>query len=254
MMTGLRTTIACGATTRGVFLCTGSAVAAELAGLTGFDWALIDMEHGLGDEAATLTMIRALAPFGTAPLVRIAGLRAEYVKRALDFGAAGICCPMIRSAEEATELVACMRYPPRGCRGLSGSSRAAGYGCSAAAYLASADDSLLGVVQIECRDGLEAIDEIAAVDGVDVIFIGHSDLSQALGCYGDFGHSAMRDAEGRVLAAAERHGKCVGMLLKRDMEAGPYRARGFRFLACGTDVGCLRIALGEAYSAGDPTT
>ncbi len=136
---------------------------------------------------------------------------------------------------------------------MSTSTRATGYGHAAAAYLASADESLLCVVQIECPDGLRAIDEIAAVDGVDVIFIGHSDLSQGLGCYGDFEDSAMRDAEARVQAAAVRHGKCLGMLLKRDMNAALYHARGFRFLACGTDVGCLRTGLAEAYAAGNPT-
>ncbi len=227
-------------TTRGVFIASGMEVSVELAAGAGFDWVILDMEHGLGDEAKLLSMIRCLDGTNTAPLVRIPALREEAVKRALDFGAAGILCPMVRSADDARELVHLTQYPPLGRRGLTASSRASGYGKHFGDYFARANTEILRVVQIETPEALAAIDAIAAVDGVDVLFIGHSDLSLSLDCYGDFTHPKMVQAEKDVLAAAAHNGKIAGLLLKQTMDADDYRARGFQFLALGTDIGCLR--------------
>jgi 2-keto-3-deoxy-L-rhamnonate aldolase RhmA len=231
--------------TRGLFIASGTEFAAELAAHAGFDFLVLDMEHGLGDEGAVLQMIRSLNGFQTAPIVRIPYLRIEYVKKVLDFGAAGIMCPMVETANDAKELVDFMRYPPEGKRGLTGGSHASGYGTDFKDYFARANSNLLCVAQIENKNGVDNIDAIAAVDGVDVLFVGHSDLSLNLGCYNKFDDRKIVDAELAVLAAAKKHGKIAGMMLKGGMNAQACIDRGFTFLVLGTDVGCLRSAYGK---------
>lgn len=227
---------------RGLFIASGSEFAVELAAFTGFDWLVLDMEHGLSDEGDILRMIRALRASATAPIVRIPQLRSEYIKKVLDFGAAGIMCPMIKSAQDARDIVDFMRYPPAGNRGLSGASLASDYGTGFKDYFARANSELLCVVQIENENAVQNIDSIAAVEGVDVLFIGHSDLSLGMGCFGNFDDKQIVDAENAVLKAAREHGKVAGMLLKQGMNAQQYVDRGFNFVALGTDVGCLRSA------------
>jgi 4-hydroxy-2-oxoheptanedioate aldolase len=227
---------------RGLFIASGSEFAVELAAFTGFDWLVLDMEHGLGDEVDILRMIRTLRASATAPIVRIPQLRSEYIKKVLDFGAAGIMCPMIKSAQDARDIVDFMRYPPAGSRGLSGASLSSDYGTGFKDYFARANSELLCVVQIEHENAVQNIDSIAAVDGVDVLFIGHSDLSLGMGCFGNFDDKQIIDAENAVLKAAREHGKIAGMLLKQGMNAQQYVDRGFNFVALGTDVGCLRSA------------
>jgi 4-hydroxy-2-oxoheptanedioate aldolase len=227
---------------RGLFIASGSDFAVELAAFTGFDWLVLDMEHGLGDEGDILRMIRALRASATAPIVRIPQLRSEYIKKVLDFGAAGIMCPMIKSAQDARDIVDFMRYPPAGSRGFSGGSLASDYGTGLKDYFARANSELLCVAQIEHESAVQNIDLIAAVDGVDVLFIGHSDLSLSMGCFGNFDDKQIIDAENAVLKSAHEHGKVAGMLLKQGMNAQQYVDRGFNFVALGTDVGCLRSA------------
>jgi len=227
-------------TSRGIFITTGMEISVELAAIAGFDWVILDLEHGLGDKSKMLSMVRCLTGTETAPLVRIPVLRDEYVKRALDFGAAGVICPMIKSAKEAEGLVSSMCYPPEGHRGLTASSRASGYGGDFKQYFSQANANLLTIVQIETEEALEDIDAIAAVNEVDVLFIGHSDLSLALGVYGNFDHDKMVKAETDILAAAARHGKTTGLLLKQEMDSTAYSDRGFTFMGMGSDLGCLR--------------
>ncbi len=228
--------------TRGLFIASGAEFAVELAAHAGFDYLVLDMEHGLGDEGAVLRMIRSLNGFKTAPLVRIPFLRNEYVKKVLDFGAAGIMCPMVGTEKDARELVDFMRYPPEGRRGLTGGSRASGYGTKFLDYFDRANADLLCVAQIENAEGVENADAIAGVEGVDVLFVGHSDLSLNLGCFNKFDDKKMIDAELAVLAAAEKHGKVAGMMLKSGMSAQACIDRGFTSLVLGTDIGCLRSA------------
>lgn len=234
--------------TRGLFIASGAEFAAELAAHAGFDYLVLDMEHGLGDEGAILRIIRSLNGFETAPIVRIPYLRIEYVKKMLDFGAAGIMCPMVETGKDAKDLVDFMRYPPDGKRGFTGASRASGYGKDFKDYFARANDNLLCVVQIENAEGLENIDAIAAVEGVDVLFVGHSDLSLNLGCYNRFDDKKMVEAELAVLAAARKHGKIAGMMLKSGMSAQSSIDRGFNSLVLGTDITCLRSAYSKLLS------
>lgn len=236
----------------GIWLAAGSHVAAELAGAAGFDWALLDMEHGLGSEADVLRMIQVLAATPTAAVVRVPSAGSDQVKRVLDFGASGIMAPMIDSAADAAAFVRALRYPPAGTRGLTGSSRASGYGHGFAKYFGEANARLTGIVQIETARALARVDEIAAVDGVDVVFIGHSDLSLALGCFEDLKSRVMAEAEARVLEACARSGKTAGMLLKAGMPAAPYRDKGFRLIALGSDLGCLKAGYRKLLSENAP--
>ena len=231
--------------TRGLFIASGTEFAVELAGHAGFDYLVLDMEHGLGDEGAVLRMIRSLNGFETAPIVRIPYLRIEYVKKVLDLGAAGIMCPMVETENDARDLVDFMRYPPEGKRGLTGGSYASGYGTDFKDYFTRANANLLCVAQIENAKGVENIDAIASVDGVDVLFVGHSDLSLNLGCYNKFDDGKIIEAELAVLAAAGKYGKIAGMMLKSGMNAETCIKRGFNFLVLGTDIGCLRSAYGK---------
>jgi 2-keto-3-deoxy-L-rhamnonate aldolase RhmA len=224
----------------GVWLSSGSIIAAELAAATGFAWALIDLEHGAAGEAEALAQIQALTPGGTAPIVRLPAAGSELATRLLDAGAAGLMAPRVEDAATAAAFAAKLRYPPRGHRGVSGSCRAAGYGAAWPDYRAQADTAMCCLVQIETAAGVEAAGQIAAVDGVDVLFIGHSDLAADLGCGDDVCAPAVVAAELRVLEACRRHGKRAGMLLKAGMSAAPRRAAGFAILALGSDVGCLR--------------
>lgn len=226
--------------TRGIFVGSGSVTVTEVAAAAGFDWLLLDLEHGLGTETDVRDMLRCLSSTMSAPIVRIPALREEYFKRFLDWGAAGIMCPMVDTPEQARELVACMRYPPHGRRGLTSASRAAGFGRNFQDYFSAANAQLLCVAQIETPQAVENLDAIAAVDGVDVLFLGHSDLSLQLGKHGEYTSREIRKAEDALLDAANRCGKCAGMLIKRGMDVKEYTARGFSFLALGSDVACLR--------------
>lgn len=227
---------------RGLFIASGAVSPVEIAAECGYDWLLLDMEHGLGDEHSTLQQITALKHTDTAPVVRIPGLSPETIKRILDFGAAGIMSPMIGTGEEAELLARSMRYPPQGIRGLSSGARAAAFGFDFRDYFRQANSGLLCIAQIESESGVRNAESIASVEGIDVLFIGHSDLSLNLGCYNRFDCETMRSAEKAVLAAARKHGKTAGMLLKPDMPPALYIERGFRFLAMGTDHGCMKSA------------
>ncbi len=233
----------CGGVTNGLFLASGSDAVAELAARSGFDWLLIDLEHGLGDEQTALRQIGAIGQSGCSPLVRLPALRAEYVKHLLDYGAAGVMAPMVGSKEEAETLVSFLRYPPAGGRGISSGCKAGGFGLAFKEYFQRANSELLGIAQIEDAASVDAADAIASVDGIDVLFIGHSDLSLQLGVFGEFAHPRMIEAENKVLAACRKHGKVAGLLLKEGMASAPCLAKGFRFFAHGTDLGILRSAL-----------
>jgi len=227
---------------RGLFIASGAVGPVEIASVCGFEWLILDMEHGLGDENMTLQQIRALDGSGTVPLVRIPLLDAGMIKRFLDFGAAGIMCPMISNSEQAGALVSAMRYPPEGMRGLTGSSRASSYGAGFKDYFRDANGKLLCIAQIETAEAVENVDSIAAVPGIDVLFIGHSDLSLNLGCYNDFENGKMHSAEKVLLEACARHGKIPGMLMKSGMRADDCIQKGFRFLALGTDHSAMKQA------------
>lgn len=224
-----------GQTVLGCFLSLGSALTAEIMGRAGYDWALIDLEHGAGDERDALAQMQALAGTAAAAVVRVESNARQRAHRVLDLGASGIMFPRIDTAEDAHAAVAAMRYPPHGVRGVAFSNRACEFGSAFQSYMQASLESLLCIVQIETRESVANVEAIAEVDGVDVLFIGPSDLSQSFGVLGKFDHPDFRAAIERTVKAARCTGKHLGILLPKPEDFPHYRELGFRFLASGSD-------------------
>ena len=224
----------------GTFLGMGSPVAAEIASRAGFDWVIIDLEHGAGGEADLLALLHATAAGGSAaPLVRVESAARLRMGRALDLGAAGIMLPRVETAAEARAAIRCLRYPPDGDRGVALMARAGGYGTLGHGDVAGINRRLLGIVQIESGRAVDEAAGIASEDGADVLFVGPTDLTHALGVAGEFGDARYGDALDRVVAACEEAGKCAGILARNIDEARGYVERGFRFVGVGSDAALL---------------
>lgn len=245
-MNWIRQRVLAGETLIGAWISTGSDVVTEIVGQAAFDWLLLDGEHGPGDYETLRHQLQAMAGSKAAPIVRVVCNEPAHFKRSLDLGAAGVMVPWINSVADARSAVAAMRYPPLGIRGVSGSVRAVGYGSTFADYFARANDELVTIVQIETADSLECVDEIAAVDGVDVLFIGPSDLSLALGIPRQLDHPQFEAACRRVVEACTKHGKQAGILLKDRRRVQKAVADGFRFVAIGLDTSFLVAGIEEA--------
>ena len=233
----------------GTWLNLGSPVTAELAGLAGFDWVLLDHEHGPGGEDTMLHQLQAVAATPAVPIVRIAANELARFKRALDMGAHGVMAPFVSSVAEAEATVQAMRYPPRGLRGVAKNHRASGFGADFEEYYLHAHECLLNLVQIETGAAVAAIDGIAAVDGVDVLFVGPTDLSYALGIRDQFDNPRFLDAVQRVVAAARKHGKAAGILIHDASLIAKCREWGFSFVALGSDSGAVRGGLQQNLTA-----
>ncbi len=229
----------------GTWLVLGSSLTAEIAGNSGFDWVLLDMEHGMGGNDSLLSQLQALEGTPAAPIVRVPLNDAMHVKRALDLGPVGIMSPMINNAEDAKRLVQSMRYPPEGIRGVTPFTRPADFGRDFPDYFASANDDLLCVVQIETAEAVENAEAIAAVDGVDVLFIGPLDLSVGLGIMKQFDNPVFRAAVDKIVSACRKAGKVPGLVLL-DVEVPEEAiADGFTFIARASDGSVLAAALSE---------
>jgi 2-keto-3-deoxy-L-rhamnonate aldolase RhmA len=219
----------------GCFLSLGSSITAEIMGLAGYDWALIDLEHGAGNEREALFQMQALEATPAAPVVRVESNARQRSHRVLDLGAHGIMFPRISGAADARDAVAALRYPPQGVRGVAFSNRACAFGSNFLPYVEASLTSLLGIIQIETPEAVANVDEIAAVDGVDVLFIGPSDLSHSLGVLGKFDDARYLRAVDKTAEAAARRNKATGILLPKPDDMKFYRDRGFTFLASGSD-------------------
>lgn len=217
----------------------GSSITVEIAARAGFDWVLIDLEHGAGDLAVLPMQLQAASTGTTAPIVRIAWNEAPRFKRVLDMGAAGVMVPYVSTAEEAQAAASYMRYPPRGVRGVAKLNRATDFGFGFEEYFQNANEGLLTVVQIETQDAVKNIDDIAAVDGADVLFVGPLDLSTNLGVQQQYDHPDFREAVTRVVSAAKNHGKAAGILLLDPSQVEVAAEDGFTFLAHGSDSGMV---------------
>lgn len=223
----------------GTFLNLGSALTAEICARAGFDWVLIDLEHGSGSQADLLGQLQAIAATGCAPLVRVELTARASVSRALDPGAAGIMFPRIDSAAGAREAVGFLHFPPDGVRGVAVQNRAGGFGTIPLSELATLDDDLVGIIQVETLGALRELDDIAATDGVDVLFVGPGDLSYALGIPGRLDDPRYTAAVEAVAAAATRHGRSAGVLVPDVAEAERHLALGYRFIGIGSDSGLV---------------
>lgn len=219
----------------GAWVNLASTVSTEIIGRSGFDWLLIDLEHGPGDVAAMYQQLQVLRELPVTKLVRTDELTRPKTQRILDAGAEGIMFPRIDHPAEAELAVRCMYYPPKGDRGMARSVAPAGFGRKADEYHASVQKKIVTVVQIESIPALEQVDKIAAVPDVDVLFVGPTDLSLALGILGQINHATFQKALRDVAAATKKHGKCAGILLRDPSEYEMYFNHGFRFIACGGD-------------------
>jgi 4-hydroxy-2-oxoheptanedioate aldolase len=227
----------------GTFLNLGSPITVEIAGLAGFDWLLIDHEHGPGGEDTMLHQLQAAAATPAFPIVRIAENDTARFKRALDMGALGVMVPYVSTADEARAAVAAMRYPPHGVRGVAKFNRGAGFGGDFEEYYLHAHERLVTVIQIETPQAVENIDAIAAVDGVDVLFVGPTDLSYNMGIRDQLESATFTAALRKVADAAKRHGKAAGILVHQNALVPKVRELGYTFTALGSDGGAVRAGL-----------
>jgi 2-keto-3-deoxy-L-rhamnonate aldolase RhmA len=235
-------------TLAGTFLNLGSATAVEVAAQIGFDWLLIDLEHGSGSLADLRPMLLACRGSHSAPLVRIRSVDADTVKFVMDSGAAGVMFPFVNSPEEALRAVQFMKFPPIGTRGVAVITRASDYGQRWSEYFAEANREGMVVVQIETKQGVENAEAIAAVEGVDVLFVGPMDLSVSLGCPGDFTPKHFNEALQHVIACCAKYGKAAGILSRPPLVA-QHRQMGFRFLALGSDAGSVIAGLQQTLAS-----
>jgi 4-hydroxy-2-oxoheptanedioate aldolase len=220
----------------GAFSDLASPLAVELLGRAGMDWVVIDLEHGAATEADLLTMLYAAGTTPIVPIVRPPSAERLRVGRALDLGAAGVMLPQLQSIEQVREAVAYLRYPPVGLRGVALRTRGADMGAHTHADVARVvNERILGIVQIESPSVVAAADEIAALDEVDVLFVGPADLSHALGVPGQFDDRTYLDALATVVAATQRHGKSAGILIYDPAAFGPHADIGFRFIGIGSE-------------------
>ena len=223
-------------TTFGTFLNIGSPISSELCARAGFDWVILDLEHGAATESELLANLYAIESTGVTAIVRPASGERLRIGRALDFGAAGIMVPRVETAAEAAEAVSFLRWPPDGVRGLALLTRGAQLGEVGHASVSALNERVVGVIQIESTRAVEEAAAIAAVDGVDVLFVGPTDLSHAMGVPGRFDDPGFGRALEHVVAAADEAGKVAGILL-RDATALPrHREIGFRFIGLGSDL------------------
>ena len=232
----------------GTFLNLGSASAVEIAAQTGFDWLLIDLEHGSGTMADLRGQLLATRGTRAVPIVRVASADADAVKFIMDSGAAGVMFPYVANAQEAARCVQMMKYPPTGTRGVAQIIRATDYGRDWQKYQAEANAESLVVVQIETPEAADQAEAMAAVPGVDVLFVGPMDLSVNLGHPGDFTPPTFIRHLENVVRACELHGKTAGILSRPEL-IDSHRQLGFRFVALGSDSGAVVAGLANSYKA-----
>lgn len=227
----------------GLWLGLADPYCAELAANAGFDWLLIDGEHAPNDLRSLLGQLQAVAPYPAQPIIRPPIGDPVLIKQLLDIGVQTLLVPMVDSAAQAAELVRAMRYPPFGIRGVGSALARASRWNSIPGYLDKADEQMCLLVQIENLDGLANLDAIAAVEGVDGVFIGPADLSAAMGHRGNPGHPEVQAAIEDAITRIRRAGKAVGILSADEALARRYLELGCSFVAVGVDTSLLMKAL-----------
>ena len=222
----------------GTWISSASPIVAEAIGCAGFDWGLVDMEHSPLDVMGVVQILQALSATKMLPVVRVPWNDMVMVKRVLDAGATTLMFPFVQDAGEASRAVSATRYPPEGVRGMAGTSRATRYG-TIPNYFKTANQNLGVIVQLETPQAIDRLEAIAAVDGVDALFIGPADLSAAMGHIGQLTHPAVMDLMTRAVQRCKAIGKPVGTLGKDAEMVAQYRAIGFDFVAVSSDIGFI---------------
>lgn len=228
-------------TSTGTFISLGSSIVTEIIGKAGFDFVIMDLEHGSGNEKDILGQLQALEPSTTASIVRVESHERVRISRILDLGAEGIMFPRLRTAQEAQAAINALYYPPKGSRGVAKMVRASNFGLNFDDYYANQKNNIVGVVQIETPEILECLDEVAAIDGVDVLFVGPMDLSMALGIFGQFDHPDYMYAIKATAEATKKANKVCGVLLTNPDQLPMYYELGYRFFTSGADSGFINV-------------
>ncbi len=224
----------------GMWVCSGSAVIAEICAGAGLDWILIDTEHAPNGLESTLAQLQAVAGYpASTPVVRTPGDDAVLIKQVLDLGAQNLLVPMISSAAQARAAVAATRYPPRGIRGVGSALARSARWNRVDGYLVDAAEHVSVFVQVETVEGVDAAAEIAAVEGVDGVFVGPSDLAASMGLLGQQTHPDVTAAVLRAFAAVTGAGKPVGVNAFDPTAAQAYVEAGADFVLVGADVALL---------------
>ncbi|ALX66505.1 HpcH/HpaI aldolase family protein [Microbacterium sp. XT11] len=226
----------------GMWACSGSPLVTEVAAGSGLDWLLIDMEHSANTLESVLVQLQVVAAYPIAPVVRVPWNDSVAIKQVLDLGAQDIIVPMVSSADEARAAVAATRYPPEGVRGVGSALARSARWNRVDRYLQESAQHTSLTVQIETASGVDAAAAIAAVDGVDAVFVGPSDLSASMGLLGQQTHPDVVAAVERVFAAAKAAGKPVGVNAFDPVAADAYIDGGADFVAVGADVALLARA------------
>jgi 4-hydroxy-2-oxoheptanedioate aldolase len=222
--------------------------ATEVMAAQGWDTLTVDMQHGVVDYQAAVRMLAAISTTRTIPIVRVPWLDPGIIMKALDAGALGVICPMINSAAEAEAFVSALRYPPQGRRSFGPIRATLAHGMD---YPSRANDLVTGFAMIETREGLDALDEILAVPGLDAVYIGPSDLALSLGAAPRFDpvDPVVTDAIDHILARAKHHGKRAAMHNGSPEYALKMVEKGFDLVTVGSDARFLAAGAASAIAA-----
>ena len=223
----------------GCWAALGNPISTEILGLAGFDWLLLDGEHAINDVTTFVPQLMALKDSSSAPIVRPAWNDQVLIKRLLDIGFYNFLIPYVETVEQAKSAVAYTRYPPEGVRGVSVSHRSNGFG-TITDYFTKINQNICVVVQIETQQAVDNVEAITAVDGIDGIFVGPSDLSASLGHFGNPKHPEVQAAIKHVFDVAKAQGKACGILAPIEADAHHYIDMGATFVAVGSDLSLLR--------------
>lgn len=224
----------------GTWVSVGHPVIVEVTAMSGFDFLLLDTEHTSMSLESVENAARAVdaVSSGTETVVRVPENDPVRIKRVLDIGVAGVMAPMIETAEEARSLVEATCYPPEGIRGIA-TGRATGYGRKFEEYVSEANDRILVIVQLETREGIRNAADIAAVEGVDALFVGPADLSGSLDVFAEWDAEELMTAITKAIEAGQEANVPVGTLAVREDNIKPRVEQGFDYLVVGKDTTTL---------------
>ena len=228
----------------GTWIMSAAALVAEAMGCVGFDWLLLDAEHSPLDSMDLAAMLAAVGATGTAAVVRVPCNDATWVKRVMDAGAQSLMFPMVQTVEDAKRAVAATRYPPPGSRGVAAMHRASRFG-TVPDYLKRAGAETCVVVQIETPEALRNLEAIAAVDGVDCIFIGPGDLAASMGLIGEIGHPQVQAHLKQAAQTCARLSKPCGIVMGQAEAVNQCIEYGYSYVAVASDLGMLMARASE---------
>ncbi len=246
----LKAALQAGEMQRGLWLNLGSPVATEIAGQAGFDWCLIDAEHGPYDPVLIQQQLQVLAGTHTAPVVRVPIGRDWVLKQVLDLGVQTVLVPMVDTESEARAAVRACRYPPEGVRGMGpGVARAGRYG-AITDYAATANDEICVLVQAESKAALKNLDAILAMEGIDGVFVGPADLAADMGYRDDLMNAEVMAAVDEAITRIVASGKAAGIIAFNAELQAHYTNLGVTFLGLGSDAVVLATALRDLAGSG----